>query len=128
MLLGLLIVSRCGAESSYNGCSACGCHQLKKICKVVPDVKKVTKTSYVVECEDVCLPGKSHYEQRLVTDPNCVDLQRLDLVKIPTCDRIVTKKKLKKTTTTVDKPGWKCVVETVCCQCGELCVPQECGK
>jgi hypothetical protein len=58
----------------------------------------------------------------MVEDKNCAPGgQRCESVRVPTCERIVCKKKLKKVTTTVDKPGWKCVVETVCNECGTQC-------
>lgn len=128
IVLGLIASSQCGASSLFHACPGCGCRELNRVCKVVPDVKKVTETKYVVECEEVCLPGKSRCEDRLVDDPACIGSPRYDKVKVPTCDRIVTKKKLKKTTTTVEKAGWKCVIETTCSQCGNACGPASCGK
>jgi hypothetical protein len=114
LLLGTALASsQCLGGVFFRSCSNCGCKDLNRTCKVVPDKKKVTETKYVVECEEVCLPGRSQCEERLVTDPVCVDQQRYEKVMVPTCERIITKKKLKKITTTVEKPGWKCVVETV---------------
>ena len=118
----------CLAGLFSHGCSKCGCKRLEQVCRVVPDVKKVTQTKFVVECEEICLPGKSCAEDRLVSDGCVTGGQRCETVRVPTCDRIVTKKKLKKVTTTVDKPGWKCVVETVCSQCGHHSGAVNCGK
>lgn len=118
----------CIAGLFVHRCSNCGCQQLEKVCKVVPDVKKVTETKFVVECEEICLPGKSNCEERIVDDNCAPGQQRCEMVRVPTCDRIVVKKKLKKVTTTIDKPGWKCVVETVCSQCGCQCSSASCGK
>lgn len=128
LLLGMALASQCRGGVGMHSCASCGCSDLKRTCKVVPDKKKVTETKYVVECEEVCLPGPTQCEERLVTDPNCVDGQRYEKVMVPTCDRIVTKKKIKKITTTVEKPGWKCVVETVCTQCGNQCGTANCSK
>ena len=128
ILLGLIVATQTPAGSMFHACTGCGCRELKRVCKVVPDIKKVTETRYVVECEEVCLPGPTQCEERLVTDPACIDLPRFETVRIPTCDRIVVKKKLKKISTTVDKAGWKCVVETVCSQCGCQCGSAACGK
>ena len=66
--LGLAVVIPCQAGLFSHGCPHCGCSQVKKVCRIVPDVKKITETKYVVECEEVCLPGKSRHEERLVTD------------------------------------------------------------
>ncbi|MEI8378608.1 MAG: hypothetical protein WCJ09_00675 [Planctomycetota bacterium] len=118
----------CIAGWFSRSCSKCGCGELEKVCRVVPDVKKVTETKFVVDCEDICLPGKSCTEERMVSDACVAGGQRCEKVSVPTCDRIVTKKKLKKVTTTVDKPGWKCVVDTICSQCGHNCGTANCGK
>lgn len=122
ILAGVAIPSQAGLLADC--CPNCGCHQLQKVCRVVPDVKKVTQTKYTVESEDVCVQGKTRCEERLVADANCPNGLRCETVQVPTCDRIVTKKKIKKVTTTVEKPTFKCVVDTVCSQCGTNC----CGK
>ena len=54
-------------------------------------------------------------------------------VAIPSLERMAKEgpegqKKIKKITTTVEKPGWKCVVETVCTQCGNQCGTSNCSK
>jgi hypothetical protein len=109
-----------------NPCPQCGCGQLKKVCRLVPDTKKVTQAKYTVDEEEVCLFGKSCTEERIVEDPCAPCGQRCETVQSPRCGRIVCKKKLKKTTTTVEKPGFKCVLETVCCQCGCNCDLTDC--
>ncbi len=86
----------CIAGWFSRSCSKCGCGELEKVCRVVPDVKKVTETKFVVDCEDICLPGKSCTEERMVSDTCVAGGQRCEKVSVPTCDRIVTKKKLKK--------------------------------
>lgn len=121
IVAGISFILPCAAGIFSHGCPKCGCRDVQKICRVIPDVKKVTETKFVVECAEICLPGKSRHEQRPVPDNCAPGRQRMESVCIPTCDRIVTKKTLKKITTTVDKPGFKCVVETVCGQCGGSC-------
>lgn len=124
--LGLAIVIPCQAGLFSRPCPECGCCQLKRVCRLVPDVKKVTENKYVVEEEEVCLLGKSCTEERIIQDscvPNC---QRCEKVQTPRCGMVVCKKKLKKTTTTVEKPSAKCVMETVCCQCGRVCDSGNC--
>lgn len=128
LIIGTGIAVPCAAGLFSQRCSNCGCQQLEKVCRVVPDVKKVTETKFVVECEDICLPGKSQCSERMVTENCAPGEQRCEKVLEPTCSRIVTRKKLKKVTTTVDKPGWKCVVDTVCTQCGCQCGTANCGK
>jgi hypothetical protein len=127
ILLAALVVP-CRAGIFGHACPSCGCSELKKVCRTVPEVKKITETKYVVECEDICVQGKTHSEDRLVSGPGCAEGAHYETVRVPTCDRIITRKKLKKVTTTVEKPGWKCVVDTVCSQCGCQCGTGECGK
>ena len=124
LFLGLSIVLPCQAGlfgQKHLPCAQCGCGQLKKVCRMVPDVKKVTEFKYTVEEEEVCLLGKSGSEERMVADACSPDGLRCETVTTPRCGRIVCKKKLKKTSTTVEKPVFKCVVETMCCQCGCNC-------
>ena len=124
--LGIAIPSQAGLFS--RACSHCGCCELKKVCRVVADIKKVTEFQYTVDEEEVCLPGKSCCEERLVDDACSPCGQRCERVQTPRCGRIVCKKKLKKTSMTVEKPIAKCVVETVCCQCGCVCHAGNCGQ
>ncbi len=128
LIVGVGISLPCTAGIFSHACSNCGCQQLNKACRLVPEVKKITETKYVVECEEVCLPGKSRCEERMIADNCAPGCQRCEAVMVPTCDRIVTKKKLKKVTTTIEKPSWKCVVDTVCSQCGCQCGTANCGK
>lgn len=128
LLTGLAIVLPCQAGLFARPCANCGCCQLKKVCRLVPDVKKVPEVKYTVEAEEVCLLGKSCTEEIVVEDlcaPNC---RRCETVQSPRCGRIVCKKKLKKTTTTIEKPTAKCVLETVCCQCGCICDVGSCTQ
>ena len=127
LLAGLAIVIPCQAGGTFSRtCGQCGCGQLKKVCRLVPDVKKVPEIKYVVEEEEVCLLGKSCTEERIVPDECSPNGQRCETVQAPRCGKIVCKKKLKKTTKTVDKPSVKCVLETVCCQCGCVCDTGNC--
>ena len=128
LMLGLGIVLPCQAGIFARSCAQCGCCQLKKVCRMVPDVKKVTEIKYTVDEEDVCLLGKSGCQDVVVPDECAPNGQRCDTVQVPQCGRIVCKKKLKKTTTTVEKPSVKCVVETICCGCGANCGTGNCSQ
>lgn len=99
------------------GCCSSRCSN--KTCRVVPDVKKTTITRFVVDSEDVCLPGCS---QPISGGPcpACGELScrgTCDRCLQPSCGRIITKKKLKKVTETVEKSGYKCVVDDPCIRC-----------
>lgn len=128
LLLGLGIAIPCQAGLFARPCSHCGSCELKKVCRLVADVKKVTDFKYVVDEEEVCLPGKSCSEERVIEDPCAPHGQRCETVQTPRCGRIVCKKKLKKVATTIEKPIVKCVVESICCQCGCVCHNGNCGQ
>lgn len=128
LMTGLAIVLPCQAGLFARPCPHCGCCQWKKVCRLVPDVKKVPEVKYTVEAEEVCMLGKSCVEEVTVEDQCSPCGRRCETVASPTCGRIVCKKKLKKTTTTVEKPTAKCIVETVCCQCGCVCSAGSCSQ
>jgi hypothetical protein len=98
-----LIATAVRSTGSEECCSYCGCHnRLKKVCRLVCDTKKVTETHYDVKCEDICIHGRS---------------QKCGCECIPTCKKVKTVKKLMKIETTKEVPVYKCVVETICCDC-----------
>jgi hypothetical protein len=103
-------------------CHQCGSGKLQKVCRMVPEVKKETVTKWVLVCEDVCLPGRSRkIGERCIPDCDAHHGFRTEDILKPSCGPIVTKKKLKQVTETVEKRGYKCVVETICSQCGCCC-------
>jgi hypothetical protein len=108
------------AGDSCGCCSHCGCNNVQKVCRLVPVVTKVPKTELCCKCEDICVPGKSIYcGTECVTDcdGNCCQQK----VYQPTCGKVYTKSSVVKTTTMVEKCGYKCVVEYVCGGCGCCC-------
>jgi hypothetical protein len=84
----------------------------------VPDIKKVTKTTYSCECEDFCVPGPS---QRCVVCDECGNKQH---VYTPTCATMRTRKRLVKHDTTTEQKTYKWVVENLCSQCAAHEQPQ----
>jgi len=112
----------CIAGGPQQCCPQCGCTSLKKVCRQVPDVKIEKETNWTVVCEDICLPGPSRYcGTKCVPDPEARGGMRREIIWEPTCGRIITRKKLKKETVNVEVPIIKCVVDTVCEQCGCQC-------
>ncbi len=108
--------------SCATSCHQCGCGQLKKVCRMVPEIKKETVTKWVLVCEDFCLPGRScKVGEKCVPDCDSHKGFRMEDILKPTCGPIVTKKRLKQVSETIEKPGYKCVVETICSQCGCCC-------
>jgi len=108
-------------------CCNCGCNHVKKVCRLVCDMKEVTTFEYDCKCEDFCLPGKStccghHWE------PDCKCL--LGCKKVhdwqPHCScHIRTKKTLVKVPVKKKVPHYTCVVECICNQCGNCQVDQQ---
>ncbi|HEX3872476.1 MAG TPA: hypothetical protein VHV77_18655 [Pirellulales bacterium] len=107
------------ADHHHHRCPQCGCHQLKKVCRVVPVTEKITTTCYTSKCEDFCVPGKSCLlGERCYSDCNGCHTEK---VWQPNCGKVYTRRVLVKENVTREKPGYKCVVETCCCKCGCNC-------
>src|SRR5262245_37633277 len=109
----LLLVAALVAASVVDAQAGCPCSRCRsnccKVCKLVPDVKKVTTFQYCVECEDFCLQGPSKcLGWKEVCD--CNNCKHCEKVMQPTCSCIRTRRKLVKTPVVEEKHGWKCVV------------------
>ena len=121
---GLVLPWIAGSVPTTSSCPQCGCCSIEKVCKLVPEVKKETETRWVCECEDICLPGRSiKCGETCVPDCEAPGGVRKETIWQPTCSNIITRKKLKKETVTVEKPGFKCVVQSVCAHCGACRTP-----
>ncbi|MBN2473939.1 MAG: hypothetical protein JXB62_04995 [Pirellulales bacterium] len=142
--IGVLIANVAVAgDCTAPGCCEEACHACgaKKVCKVVCEMKKVTKYVWVVECEDFCAPlpncdlgkrcchgcgtGCCETEATCCGDADgcgscckpdpCEALRNRRYVP-PKCGKVRTKKKLVKKEVTCEIPVYKCVV--VCCDPG----------
>jgi len=116
--LAIALCSSAGsAEAGHHGCNHCGCSQGRKVCKLVPDVKKHTEIEFSSKCEDICINGRS---KCIGTKQVCdcrTGCAKCEKVMQPTCCKIRTVSKLVKTPVTTEKHGWKCVVVQVCGGC-----------
>src|SRR5262245_18836942 len=100
-LVGLAGCVAVQAGIFHDRCSTCGCQEnIRKVCKAVPETKKIKETKWECKCEEICIPG------RTLTH----DCQ-------PTCGRVRWVKKLVKKETTKEVPTVKWVIETVCDNC-----------
>jgi hypothetical protein len=101
-----------------NGCCPhCGCNDMQKICRIVPQVTKVPKVEYSCKCGDICVPGRSIcVGTECVTD--CNGCKHSEKVYEPCCGKVYATVTPAKTTTMVEKCTYKCVVEIVCGKCG----------
>jgi hypothetical protein len=105
------------------GCPSCGCARVKKICRLVEDVKKTTVFCYKVECEDFCIPGPSPCcgTKCVPNDCPCIGTgfhKEIIFGKPCGCGKIRTKKSLVKVPVDKEMRIWTCKVERVCCGCG----------
>ncbi len=107
-------------ESEEKGPAKCKyCEQIAtcKVCRAVPEKKKVSETVFSCECEDFCIPGRSQVQcQESIDENGCVQTER---EWIPTAARMSQRKKLVKTTETNEVTQWKLVVEHVCPNCAQ---------
>jgi hypothetical protein len=95
------LVSQAATAHVHDKCSQCGgCEQIRKVCKAVPETKKVKSTVWSCKCEEICIPG------RTLTH----DCQ-------PTCGRPRNVTKLVKKEVTKEVPGYKWVTTYVCGKC-----------
>src|SRR5207248_3155712 len=114
----LLTLSAARARGQDCGCCPhCGCNNMTKVCRIVPVVTKVPKVEYSCKCGDICVPGHSKcVGTECVTD--CDGNSHHQKVYQPCCGKIFKTVTPQKTTTTVEKCGYKCVVEYICGKCG----------
>lgn len=126
--LVLLLASAFASQAQAGGCCcpSCGCHNVKKVCKPVCDVKKETKFVYSCVCEDFCVPGPSKVVG-CTCKKDCNGCEHCCPVRQPTCAAVRTRTKLVKTPVEVEKPTIKWVVQTVCCHCGTVCGTGNCA-
>lgn len=99
------------------GGAACG---VKKVCVVVPDVKKTTKTCYSCSSKDVCFPKSSL---------SCCCSKGCEQGGCESCVRTV--RVLLKKTVTTECPSFKCVPAEAPCEasCAPSCrITGSCGK
>ncbi len=110
-------------------CAVCGAQApVKKVCRLVCETKKVEETVWEVQCEEFCpLLPKLFGKKCGCGDPSCG--QDLAVcggceagcgkeLPTPQCGKPRCKKTLVKKTITKEVPVYRCVVESVCEQCG----------
>lgn len=123
-LTGLFLAAAFGlladAEAGHGHCRHCNNCNVRKVCRLVPDVKKTTTFEYCLVCEDYCLNGISKCVGcKEVCD--CNGCKHCEKVMKPTCCKVQTKAKLMKTPVVKETHGWKCVVVCVCNGCNHRC-------
>lgn len=111
----------CGLAFAHDRCCEhCGCqHNVKKVCRVVCEMKEEKEICYDCKCEDFCIPGPSckcgekcecscaarhGYIRRNIWEPS-------DCATVHTRHLLLRREVVKKV------PTYKWVVEYVCCDC-----------
>jgi len=124
------------AAAVYGGplqtCPDCGCPQpARRVCRVVPDVQPVTTYEYFSRSETFCVPGRSHclaVEPSPACDPttDCGKAAKphCEKVWVPSAGPVYCRTKLCRRPVTVQKLGYKYIVEDVCCGCGQARINQ----
>ena len=58
--LALLVALATQAAVAHDKCAMCGCKEkIVKVCKAVPETKKVKATTWDCVCEEICIPGRT---------------------------------------------------------------------
>jgi hypothetical protein len=97
-------------------CNHCGCSSGCKVCKLVPEVRKIASVEYRLQCEDMCLHGRSRcVGTKQVCD--CNGCPQCEKIMQPTCGCVLTIRKLVKVPVVREECGWKCVVVNRCGNC-----------
>lgn len=101
-------------------CSGCDSARMKKVCRVVCELRDEKKTVYSCECEDFCVPGPSQKcGEKWVCDAD--GHRRRETIWKPGCADVRTKAKLVKREVTRKVPVYKWEVVEVCSKCGDCC-------
>ena len=96
------------------GCPSCGCSNIKKVCRLVPDVKKTTTFCYDCKCEDFCIPGPSKCCGWKCVPNNCPctgSHKEPNEGKPCYCGHVRTRKVLIKIPVTKETKVWTCKVD-----------------
>jgi len=123
------------ACGSVDCCGRCGCHApCQKVCKLVPEMREVKKTVWVVKCEEFCptLPGCGHGGCcgckdcggcREACGEGCCEAGcgPTPCHVPPKCGHVRCRKILEKKEITCKVPSFKCVPVYACSGCYQAC-------
>ncbi|HET6883375.1 MAG TPA: hypothetical protein VFI31_24710 [Pirellulales bacterium] len=121
LMVAALSVSAALADPGPAPCPGCGCSRVKKICRLVCEIKEDIEYEYDLDYDDYCLPAKSKIRgKKWVDDCKSLFHCRKVLIWQPRCEcKIHTRKTLVKIPVIKKVPSYNCVVECVCCRCGK---------
>ncbi len=125
--LAVAIVGLLSSAAAADCCNDCGCEcRCCKVCRCVPEVKKVSKICYDCKCEDFCVPGPSKicgYKCACGEDCPCEHhlFHHKEPIWQPTCAKVYTRHVLVKKELTKEVCGWKWEVVDLCPHCSSCC-------
>lgn len=123
-----LSLSLCLAAAAWSGesCRQCGCGACKKVCRLVCETRQETIWCYDCKCEDFCVPGPSCLlGTRCVPDPCNPCRTHREFCWKPSCGPLRERMVLYKVPQVVERPSYRCVVECICCECGQARIDDE---
>ena len=135
LALMMPFLATAGARSGVQICEHCQREACcEKICRLVPEDKKITVTCWGAKEEEFCVPGRSQRGCENCEwvcgddgDPKspCSQPKKLFWTDwLPgNCGKVYTRTKLMKRTITKTVKSYKWVVEEVCAQCEADCPP-----
>ena len=123
VLGGLVAQTQAGDHGCCQCCPNCGCQQVRKVCRLVCEMRDQVTFEYDMDCNDFCPMGKSDkcgtrcvpdcskwcgYRKEIIWQPHCSCHPRTirTLVKIPVIKQV---------------PVYHCEVDRICCGCGCNC-------
>lgn len=106
------------ARAGEHGCARCGCAcQCQKVCRVVCEMKEITKTTWTCKCEDFCVPGPSQRCHSGCSCGHCPECREHGWK--PTAAYVKTRKTPVKHVEKVKVPSYRLVVEDLCPNCAQ---------
>lgn len=118
LTLAVLLPLTAKSWGIFGGCQHCGCQcECRKVsCKVICEMKEVTKVTWGCKCVNFCVPGKS-----TKIEPPCGGCGHCDTCKaalwIPGCAEVRTKVVPVKHEKKVKVPVYKWIVVDLCPKC-----------
>ncbi len=126
--LAVAIAGLLANVAAAGSCHDCGCHcDCCKVCRCVPEVKKVPKITYDCKCEDFCIPGPSKCcGFKTVCPDDCCGCKLFnhahrEPVFAPGCAKVHTKHILVKKEEMKEVCSWKWEVVDLCPHCKQCC-------
>ena len=129
LICTLVALSACCAQplaaedERCQGCSSCGCARYCKRCRLTCEMKTKVTFEHEMDCEDICIlaPSKCCGTRRVCDCMAFLGFYREHVQKPCGCNYSRNVRYPIKVPVEKKVPVYKCVMETVCCGCGNCC-------